>query len=188
MKKVNRKRLNNKGFTLIELLAVVVILAVVMGIAMNSVLTSMNKSRGGSLSDSAQVVAQGMVTKYTEVLVDGVPDSVYGKYDLTADAVYYLDSDVAKKDFNLSDAYVASSKDKITVSGNAATVNASFFTFDASTGKIVVCLVAKPSGNVYVAGYTTKTTASINGTTFTFSQVDSKNAMFACSDGNNKSW
>lgn len=47
------KKLNNKGFTLIELLAVVVILAVVMGIAMTSVLSAMNKSRGGSLEDSA---------------------------------------------------------------------------------------------------------------------------------------
>ena len=65
MKKNNLKRLNNKGFTLIELLAVVVILAVVMGIAMTSVLSAMNKSRGGSLSDTATVIAQAFNQKYT---------------------------------------------------------------------------------------------------------------------------
>ena len=57
--------MNNKGFTLIELLAVVVILAVVMGIAMTTVLSSMNKARAGALSDSATAIAQGFNTKYT---------------------------------------------------------------------------------------------------------------------------
>lgn len=49
LKNINRRKLNNKGFTLIELLAVVVILAIVMGIAATSVLNSINNSRKSSL-------------------------------------------------------------------------------------------------------------------------------------------
>ena len=51
------KRLNRKGFTLIELLAVIVILAIVIGIAGNSVLNSINNSRRSSLYSSSQNVS-----------------------------------------------------------------------------------------------------------------------------------
>lgn len=65
MEKINifkRKRLNNKGFTLIELLAVVVILAIVMGIAATSVLNSINNSRRSSLYSAAQNAANQLNT------------------------------------------------------------------------------------------------------------------------------
>ena len=77
MRKINRKRLNNKGFTLVELLAVVVILAVVMGIAATAVLSSMNNSRKGSLQNSAKSVAQAFQTKYSESMVTGTSSSIY---------------------------------------------------------------------------------------------------------------
>ena len=77
LKNIKRKRLNNKGFTLIELLAVVVILAVVMGIAMTSVLSAMNNSRKGSLQDSAISVARAFTTKYSEDMVTGATNKVY---------------------------------------------------------------------------------------------------------------
>ena len=106
MKRINRKKLNNKGFTLIELLAVVVILAVVMGIATNSVLSSMNKSRGGSLSDSAMVIANAFNQKYTESLVDGVPNNIYKDvvdgYNFQSSKVYYIDASLADT-FNISE-------------------------------------------------------------------------------------
>lgn len=51
------KRLNNKGFTLVELLAVVVILALVMGIAASSMLGTMNSSRQQTLYSAAQTAA-----------------------------------------------------------------------------------------------------------------------------------
>lgn len=61
MKKVNnRKRLNNKGFTLVELLAVVVILALVMGIAASSMLNTMNSSRKSTLHSAAQTAASNL--------------------------------------------------------------------------------------------------------------------------------
>lgn len=60
MKKVNNKKLNNKGFTLIELLAVIVILALVMGIAATSMLTTMNNSRKSTLHSAAQTAAANL--------------------------------------------------------------------------------------------------------------------------------
>ena len=58
--KRNKKRLDNKGFTLIELLAVIVILAIVMGISANSVLNSINQSRKSSLHSTAQNAANNL--------------------------------------------------------------------------------------------------------------------------------
>ena len=60
------KKLNNKGFTLIELLAVIVILAVVMGVAASSVLSAMNNSRKSSLQDSALSAADAFRTAFAE--------------------------------------------------------------------------------------------------------------------------
>ena len=67
MKRIfKRKKLNNKGFTLIELLAVVVILAIVMGIAATSVLRSINQSRTSSLLSAAQNAANTLNTWASE--------------------------------------------------------------------------------------------------------------------------
>ena len=66
MKKMNRKRLNNKGFTLIELLAVVVILAIVMGITGTAVLRSINNTRKSTLYSAAQNAANTLNTWVTE--------------------------------------------------------------------------------------------------------------------------
>lgn len=73
MKNISRKKLNNKGFTLIELLAVVVILAIVMGIAATSVLTSINNSRKSSLVSTAQNLANTLNTWVSEDMVS--PDA-----------------------------------------------------------------------------------------------------------------
>ena len=62
----NRKKLDNKGFTLIELLAVIVILAIVMGLAANSVINSINNSRKSTLHSTAQGAANSLNTWVTE--------------------------------------------------------------------------------------------------------------------------
>ena len=65
----NRKKLDNKGFTLIELLAVIVILAIVMGISANSVLNSINSSRKSSLYSAAQNAANSLNTWISEDMI-----------------------------------------------------------------------------------------------------------------------
>ena len=67
--KRNKKRLDNKGFTLIELLAVIVILAIVMGISANSVLNSINQSRKSSLHSTAQNAANNFNTWISEDMI-----------------------------------------------------------------------------------------------------------------------
>ena len=62
----NRKKLDNKGFTLIELLAVIVILAIVMGISANNILNSINQSRKSSLHSTAQNAANNLNTWISE--------------------------------------------------------------------------------------------------------------------------
>ena len=56
----NMRKLNRKGFTLVELLAVVVILALVMGIAATSMLNTMNSSRKNTLHSAAQTAATNL--------------------------------------------------------------------------------------------------------------------------------
>ena len=195
MKKINRNKLNNKGFTLIELLAVVVILAVVMGIAMNSVLTSMNKSRGGSLQDSAMVIANAFTQKYTESLVGGVPSDIYSDvtgatgYNFQSSATYTLTKNLADT-FNITSSGYALS-DNVTPITNADAQTVSTVSFNASTGKFIVCMVANTNGSYFVDAYklpsnkvvadvVTKSDGNLK-LTFASGQV------VACSDGT-KSW
>jgi len=205
MKKMSGKRLNNKGFTLIELLAVVVILAVVMGIAMTSVLSAMNKARGGSLEDSAITIAQAFNQKYTEALVDGVPSAVYSDianpgnfagYNFATDAAYSF-TVALRNTFNLSlEAYVFAEGDvnnaPVTTgaaSETAATtsVGESFVAFDSNEAKFLVCLVAKNTGSYYVDNYTvgnTNNTGNPNGVVFdSVTYTFASGVMFACSNG-----
>lgn len=197
---------------MIELLAVVVILAVVMGIAMNSVLSSMNKARGGSLEDSAMVIANTFNQKYTESLVDGVPTDVLGDvlgkgkgYKFQETTRYYLGKKLATT-FNISEKDYAFVDSTVAVNANAdstvvvndaldgtskvdgvtvykTTVKNSVVSFNASTGKFVVCLVANPNGSYFVSSYaaTGVKKLSVLGV-----QVDA-GVMYACSDGN-RSW
>lgn len=157
MKKINKRRLNNKGFTLIELLAVVVILAVVMGIAMTNVLSAMNKSRGGSLEDSALTIAQAFNQKYTESLVDGVPSKVYGGsaseplgadngYNFQSDAVYYLDRSLAET-FKISEKGYAFINSNTTINEDAfeATEETSSINTSTAIGKVEGGLVVSNS-------------------------------------------
>ena len=198
MKNVNRKKLNNKCFTLIELLAVVVILAVVMGIAMTSVLSSMNNSRKSSLENSAKSLQQGITTKYSEAQVMGKLSSVYKDeiqgmttcYDFNKTAsnsapVYYSIPSVLNTEFNLSpstyiiDGTLASMKYAPTTNGTTtAPANQSFIAFNGTS--FVVCLFAQKTGNMYVANYATAAAKTIKVFGKTVSVASG--TMYACSN------
>ena len=199
LKNIKRKRLNNKGFTLIELLAVVVILAVVMGIAMTSVLSAMNKSRGGSLADTASIIAQAFNQKRTEALVDGIPNNVYGDnenepmyvedanggYNFQTSSKYYIDPKLADT-FNISpDSYELKTKNDPTT--DITTADASFITFNDATGKFIACMVANDEGNYYVSTYTETSAKKLSEYGSTDDDIKDisvpANTMVACSDG-----
>lgn len=193
------KKLNNKGFTLIELLAVVVILAVVMGIAMTSVLTAMNNSRKGSLQDSAKSVAQAIQTKYSEALVTNDTADVFGDvlesdntskngYNFTKKGFFALNEGL-KDDLNLSPStYVlASNSSMLTPTDNALTAPSSFVYYDGE--RFTVCLMAKRAGSYFVANAASAETVKLGDTTVTFKENTSDaDAMWACSSDGQFSW
>lgn len=142
------KKLNNKGFTLIELLAVIVILAVVMGIAANSVIISMNKARAGSVTDSAMVIADGFSQELLEAQVEGKTE-VQGMNFASTSAYVLPDTVIAKYRLKAGDYDFAETSSSISLTANTNQTN-SFVYYDADNGKFIVCLVAHNGGSLYV--------------------------------------
>ena len=64
MKKINRKRLNNKGFTLIELLAVVILLALVVGFVIPNVFDMVDSAKLKAIYNDSRSVADSIDKMY----------------------------------------------------------------------------------------------------------------------------
>ncbi len=62
-------KLNRKGFTLVELLAVIVILAIVVGIALTTVLPTLKKSRQNAFELTADTAADFFEKQYSLYLI-----------------------------------------------------------------------------------------------------------------------
>ncbi len=177
----NKKRLNNKGFTLIELLAVIVILAVVMGVATTSVLSAMNNSRKSSLQNSALSAADAFRTAYSEMSITN------GKNDLLGLGETATTSLLGGTAQNLTDA--VGKKLNITIAADGTSANyttESFVYFDTTNNSFIVCLVANKAGSYYVAAVANNAPASAKFPTNNGKQVAAKK-MWACSD-NSKGW
>ena len=86
------KRLNRKGFTLVELLAVIVILAIVVGITLITVLPTLKKSRQEAFNLTAQTAADYyekqyqlyMIGETADITVGALTDVDYAKAGLKA--------------------------------------------------------------------------------------------------------
>ena len=68
------KKLNRKGFTLVELLAVIIILAIVVGITIPAVLTMVDNARERAGHDAAAVVADWVDQQYGTIYL-GIGDA-----------------------------------------------------------------------------------------------------------------
>lgn len=164
------KKLNRKGFTLIELLAVIVILAVVMGVAATSVLSAMNNSRKSSLLNSAQSAADAFRTSYAE----------YSMLS-TNGLVGWKDTSTNKTNENLikgSAQSLTNYADGLNITAANYNLTDSMVSFDTTTSAFVVCLVANPTGSYYVAAAASDSKKST---------VGEKTGMWACSN-NQTSW
>lgn len=169
LKNINRRKLNNKGFTLIELLAVVVILAIVMGIAATSVLNSINNSRKSSLYSTAQNAANTLNTWISEdMIVTDNDKKKLGDAFVTAsqssgswicfnktttitngenaEAPLYTALGLSE-----SDILIETDKTAPTSTTASATANCSAYRYNKSTGAYEVLLVAKPNGKFWVS-------------------------------------
>ena len=167
----NRKKLNNKGFTLIELLAVVVILAIVMGIVGVSVLNPINSTRRSTLYSTVKNAANNLNTWVTEdaIVMDSSMKKVGQDFlDRTMTGEWIcLDSNLminnggqqtslmsllglSDKDILVGNSYTAESKDNDgNVTGNPS---CSALRYNSTTGGYEFVLVAKTDGKYYVAG------------------------------------
>ena len=63
------KKLNRKGFTLVELLAVIIILAVVVGITIPAILTATGKAKEKTAQNAANVAADWFDRQYQSYLI-----------------------------------------------------------------------------------------------------------------------
>lgn len=73
------------GFTLVELLAVIVVLALIMVIAIPSVLDVMNQARRSSFVEYAQKAISNTITEYTFDASNTIPGVGIYVYDITQD-------------------------------------------------------------------------------------------------------
>lgn len=183
MKKINRKKLNNKGFTLVELLAVVVILALVMGLTVTSMLNTMNSSRKSTLHSASQTLTSNLNNWVVEdQLATDVSNQMLGNTFITytqstnADKWICLDNTNIKNitnkgkstslltalGLNATDIVISSktpalSSGKYTITSNNATVTnntCSALRYNTSVGGYEFLLVARNGGKYYVASST----------------------------------
>ena len=142
------KKLNRKGFTLVELLAVIIILAIVVGITIPAVLTTTNNAKKKAFSTAAQTAADWVDRQYT-VFSTGL--YVGG------------DNSVATLDSNFVSACVENGALKsVCETGNTAITDAGFIAavgvstnnvsgikvkINTSTGRSCVTLISKANGD-----------------------------------------
>lgn len=74
------KKLNRKGFTLVELLAVIIILAIVVGITVPAVLTTVSKAKKEAFQTAADTAADWLDRQYQSFLIGDETISVVDSY------------------------------------------------------------------------------------------------------------
>lgn len=160
---LRKRKLNNKGFTLIELLAVIVILALVVGITIPSVLSSMNNSRISTLHTNAvsfanwynETVAQDELLPSDEKTISVDTTTTLSQNNGTW---YCLNSGDLKDDlvskYDLSETNFKTDGNAPSNSGNVPVVSKNTCSaIRSNNGEIEVLLIAKNTGRYNVSKY-----------------------------------
>lgn len=160
------KKLNRKGFTLVELLAVIIILAIVVGITIPAVLTTTSKAKTKAFETAAQTAADWVDRQY-QVLSTGLDSTGIAKLDSNFKTVYDVtttensntvscmestDGATITSTGNTSNCNIANSL-FITAAGLTTTnVSSINVTIDTNTGRSCVTLTAAAKGDYEGAG------------------------------------
>ena len=136
------KRLNNKGFTLVELLAVIIILAIVVGISIPAITNIINDSKNNALGVAADSAEKFISDQYAFMQVDNTNTNA-------AFSTAYSGGTLSGETMTL-----AVSNDLITAMGfQTKDVTTVTVTLNVNTGKACVTVSAIPNSSQY---YTTK--------------------------------
>ena len=156
------KKLNRKGFTLVELLAVIIILAIVVGISIPAVLTTINNTRVKAGVTAAESVADWIDRQY-QTAVTGLSTTSGGEI-ATLDAKFKEQcgddgsSCTVTNGKNISDAgFIAAAGVKAT---NVSAINVSI---DKDTGRSCVTLTIAKDGEYYNASATNNPAYKVTG-------------------------
>ena len=140
------KKLNRKGFTLVELLAVIIILAIVVGITIPAVLTMVDSARAKAGEDGASVVADWVDKQYGLVSIgfgsaDTIFTTVCGSTGGSCLSTAPKDLDSDDGDFNTF----------VTTAGlKTADVESIRISINETSGRSCITIVPKQGGNFYV--------------------------------------
>ena len=160
------RKLNRKGFTLVELLAVIIILAIVVGITIPAVLTTTNSAKTKAFQTAAQTAADWIERQY-QVAVTGLSQSGAGGL-ATLDSNF---SSVCGADGSTCHVAEGSVWKIVTASANPSFVTAAglqtknitrmAIAINSATGRACVYLQSTANGDYAISGAskTTNTTA-----------------------------
>ena len=148
------KKLNRKGFTLVELLAVIIILAIVVGISIPAITNIINDSKNNALGTAVNAAEKFISDQYAFMQVDNTNvnsafSNAYSAGTITVDE-------------NLIKAMGLQTKDVTTVT----------VTLDTNTGKACVTVSSIPTSSQYfttkywTASGTTATPTADSGTQY----------------------
>ena len=132
------KKLNRKGFTLVELLAVIVILAIVVGITLVTVLPTLKKSRQQAFELSANTIAEYLEKQYQAQLIGEGIDVAVTIPIKNANGTMSTNNTMSSDDFKK-----AGVKPENYTSGT--------WYIDATTGRACVALTSNPNGEYHDA-------------------------------------
>ena len=146
------KKLNRKGFTLVELLAVIIILAIVVGITIPAVLTTTSKAKTKAFQTAADTAADWFDRQYQVAktgLDTGGTDSV-----ATLDTYFKTYCGSTGTTCETQQIFTSANHAALFSAAGLKTSNVSEMkvTINSSTGRSCVILTADPNGDYKGAG------------------------------------
>lgn len=143
------KKLNRKGFTLVELLAVIVILAIVVGITLVTVLPTLQKSRDKAFQLTADTAADYYQKQY-ELYTTG--------YTATGESIF-------KDDSKINTVVTMQAADYVAAGLKSINYKSGYYKIDSSTGRVCVQLERATKTDNEAAEYYDSTGSQGDGTT-----------------------